>query len=635
MTSKSQSRETFQFGDFTLDVSAYELRHQGHAVRLERRPMDLLVLLVERRGQLVTRNEIVDQLWGKDVFVDVETGINTVIWKVRAALRDSKDEPALVETVPGKGYRFVAPVEVLSEPREEPSTKPPVNVPPSLSDWRSRAILVGALLAVVLVGAVFVTRNWFGVSKPGPRITVAVLPFENVGGDPEREYLADGLAEETISSLGQIDPDRLSVTGRTSIIAYKRMGKSLAEIGRELRADYVVEGAVRAEGDRLRLSSKLIRAADQAQMWSTSYDRELTNIVGLHRELSTAIAEQVRLQLVPDRVGELRRRQTQSPDAFDAYLRGRYFENRRNRESVARAVRYYEHAIALDPNYALAWSGLAFTYAGSAINSDARPLEVWPRARDAAAQAVRANPRLTESQGAAGYVNWLLDWRWESAEAALRRAISLDPSNVTALRQLGHVLSQMGQHREAEEAMRRTRELDPFSAMVHAMSSQVTFQARDNAAAVKHARQAILIDSTFWIGYMQLAQAYGQIGEIDLALEALEDAARFSGGENSKTISLRGYLLATTARISEAREALRRLEEMSRERYLPPYAIALVHAGLGEREAVFVWLDKAYAARDVHLIFLPVDAKWDPFRADPRFEALIARCGFAQRRSAE
>jgi TolB-like protein/DNA-binding winged helix-turn-helix (wHTH) protein/tetratricopeptide (TPR) repeat protein len=629
MSQMSQSRETFRFGDFALDVSAYELRHQGHPVRLERRPMDLLVLLVERCGQLVTRNEIIDQLWGKDVFVDVDTGINTIIWKVRAALRDSKDEPVFVETVAGRGYRFIAPVEVVpaaGAPAVPSSTPVAVN-------RRGHVGLIAALVAVALVAAAFVMRSWFTESQSSGRITVAVLPFENVGGGPEREYLADGLAEETTSSLGQIDPDHLGVVGRTSIIAYKRMGKPVAEMLRELRVDYVVEGAVRTDGDRLRLTSKLLRATDQAQVWTTSYDRELSNTVGLQRELSTAIAEQVRLQLVPDRVGQLSRRQTQSPDAFDAYLRGRYFQNRRNRESTLRAVRYYEHAIALDPNYALAWSGLALTHAASVINSDARPHDVAPLARDAASNAVRANSMLTEAQFAAGYVSWLLDWEWESAEIALRRAVEIDPSNAMALRTLGHVLSQMGRHREAEDAMRRMRTLDSFSAMNHALSSQVAFQARDNAAAIKHARQAILIDSTLWIGHMQLAQAYGQTGETDLALEALADAARFSGGENSKTLSLRGYVLATTSRTGEAREALRTLEGMSRERYLPPYAIALVYAGLGEREAVFEWLEKAFAARDVHLIFLPVDPKWDPFRSDQRFEALVARCGFAPRAS--
>lgn len=240
------------------------------------------------------------------------------------------------------------------------------------------------------------------------------------------------------------------------------------------------------------------------------------------------------------------------------------------------------------------------------------------------------NPKVAEAQFAVGYVNWLLDWDWRSAEAALRRAISLDPSNATAHRTLGHVLSQAGRHGEAESAMRRTRELEPLAGMSHALSSQVAFQAREYSSAVDHARRSILVDSELWIGYKQLAQAYEQMGETDLALEALTDAARFSG-ENTKTISLRGYLLAKTGRITEAREALRRLDAVSRERYVPPYAMALVHAGLGEREAAFAWLNNAYAAHDVHLIFLPVDPKWDPYRTDPRFEALIARCAFLPR----
>ena len=269
------------------------------------------------------------------------------------------------------------------------------------------------------------------------------------------------------------------------------------------------------------------------------------------------------------------------------------FESRRTPATNARAIEQYKRAIALDPNYALAWSSLAFTYAASAVNSDARPLEVWPRARDAAARAVRANPNLAEAQFAVGYVNWLLDWDWTAAETALRAARSLSiPSNAAAHRTLGHVLSQAGRHSEAEAAMRRARELEPLEPLSHALSAQVAFQARDYPAAVEHARRAVLLDSEFWIGYVQLGQAYEQTGETDLALEALSDAARFSGG-NSKAISLRGYILAKSGRASEAREVLRTLEADSRERYVPPSAMALVHAGLGERDAVFEWLDKA------------------------------------------
>ena len=273
----SHSPETFRFRGFELDVAAYELRGGGRSIRLERQPMDLLILLVERHGMLVSRSDIVDRLWSKDVFVDVDTGVHTAIRKIRHALGDSREEPAFIETISGKGYRFIAPVEV---------------------------------------GA------WLGGAGPVRRVTVAVLPFENLSGDADREYLADGLAEETIASVGQVDPEHVNVIGRTSIMVYKRTTKSLAEIGRELGADYLVESSIRAEGHRLRVTSKLVRARDQLQVWSASYDREPVSILGLQRELSTAIAEQIRLRLSPDRLSGLGRRQTQNADAYDAYLRG-------------------------------------------------------------------------------------------------------------------------------------------------------------------------------------------------------------------------------------------------------------------------------------------------------------------------
>jgi TolB-like protein/Flp pilus assembly protein TadD len=576
----SDARETLRFRDFELDLGAYELRRQGRPVRLERQPMDLLILLVERRRQLVTRGDIIDRLWGKDVFVDVETGVNTVVFKVRQALHDSPDAPAYVETVPGKGYRFIAPVEVVSGPRTAVS-----------------------------------------------RVTLAVLPVENLSGDPEREYLADGLAEDTIASLGQIDPEHVGVIGRTSIMAYKRTTKSLAEIGHELGADYLVEGSLRAENGRLRITSKLIRVGDQVQVWSESYDREPTPLLDLQRELSTVIAQQIRIRLSPERLNALARRHTRNADAYDLYLRGRYFGNQLTPATNKRAVEYYERATALDPEYALAWSGIADAFSASPINSDVPPRQVSHRAREAAERAVRADPDLAETQTSLGYVNFLLDWNWPTAEAAFRRAIAFDPSYSRAHVVLGHVLSQMGRQSEAETAIRRAREVEPLNAMVHAMSSQVAFQGRDYPAAVEHARQAIIVDPEFWIGHVQLGQAYEQLGRSDPAFESLMNAGRFSDG-NSKAMSFRGHLLAKLGRVDEARDVLRTLEAVSRDRYVPPHAMALVHAGLGERDAVFEWLDRAYEARDVHLIFLPVDPRWDACRADPRFGALLARCGF-------
>ena len=632
----SSPPEILRFGDFELDLPGYALRRNGRAIKLGRQPMDLLILLVERRGQLVSRADIVERLWGQDVFVDVETGVNTAVSKIRQALRDAPEAPAFVETVPGKGYRFIAPVDVMSPaaPAEAPApplaTPPVAPVEPPPAPFRDRtSVFAGLAMGAAIVALAAVSAwLWFTGAAVAPRVTLAVLPFENIGGDPEREYLAAGLTEETSASLAQIDPEHLTVKGRT--LRYKGTTKTAVEIGQELSVDYLVESTIRTEGRRLRVTATLIRVRDQEHVWSQAYEREPSSVLGLQQELSTAIADQIRIRLSPADVRGSAGRQTQNADAFDAYLRGRYLESRRTPATNARAVQEYQRAIALDSNYALAWSRLSFTFAAAVVNGDGRPFDVGPPARDAAARAVRANPNLAESQVAVGYVNWLLDWDWTAAETALRRAVRLDPGNANAYRTLGHLLSQSGRQREAETAMRRTRELEPLEAISYAISAQVAFQGRDYPAAVEHARRAVLTDSEFWIGYVELAQAYERTGETDLALAALTDAARFSGG-NSKAISLRGYILAGSGRANEAREVLRTLETEAGERYVPPYAMALVHAGLGDREAVFAWLEKAYAARDVHLIYLPVDAKWDPYRSDLRFSALLARCGFTQK----
>jgi TolB-like protein/DNA-binding winged helix-turn-helix (wHTH) protein/Tfp pilus assembly protein PilF len=613
----SGSGDIFRFGEFELDVAAYELRRSDRAIRLERQPMDLLILLVQRRGQLVSRAEIVDRLWGKDVFVDVETGVHTAARKIRHALGDSAETPKYVETVPGKGYRFVAPLDAAA-----PTTR--------RSAGNRAAIAVGVLALGTVAG--FVAWAWLGARADAGRVIVAVLPFENLTGDRGREYLADGLSEETIASMGQIDPDRLGVLGRTSTMAYKGTRKSLAVIGNELRVDYLVESSLRADSDRLRVTAKLIRVRDQTQVWSATYDRAPTNMLGLQSELSTAIAEQIRLRLSPERLEALARRHTSNAQAYDEYLRGLDIANHRTPATNERAIEHYRRATALDPDYALAWAGLAQVYAASPINGDAPPLEVASRAREAAERAVRAGPNLAEAQHVRAYVKWMLDWDWPDAEAGFRRAVLAGSGYAEAHRTLGHCLSQMGRHSEAVVEMRRARELDPHHPMAHALSAQVAFQARDYPAAVEHARQALVINRDLWIGYMQRAQAHEQLGDVTLALLDLERAARLSR-DNSKPVSLRGYLLAKSGRTAEAREVARTLEGTARRRYVPPSAIALVHAGLGDRRAVFEWLERAYAARDVHLIYLPVDPKWDPYRDDARFQDLIARCGFVEKRA--
>jgi TolB-like protein/Flp pilus assembly protein TadD len=604
-----------RFGVFELDLRTGELRKAGVRVSLQDQPLQVLSMLTERPGELVTREDLKHRLWPGDTFVDFEQGLNAAVKRLRYVLGDSADTPRFIETLPRRGYRFIASVDGAE------SSRPTATTPRR----QSRLALAAVAAAVLLVVGVAWGRLRGGVRAL--RATVAVLPFEHLSAEPEREYLTDGLTEETSALLGQIDPEHINVIGRTSTRAYKGTRKSLAEIGRELGAEYLVEGSVRAESRRLRVTSKLVRVRDQVQMWSATYDSEPASMLEMQRELSTAIAEQIRRRLSPDRLTALARRHTRDTEAYDLYLHGRYFWNHYTPPTTRRAIEYYSRATDLDPNYALAWSGLADAYSTGVINGDAPPLAVGPRAREAAAKAVRAEPDLAESQASLGFVKFFLDWDWTGAEAAFRKAAVLDPANAVAHRTLGVTLSYMGRHEEAGLSMRRARELDPHP-MQYALSAGAAIRARDYPAALQFARQSTVIDPQFWIGHFHLGYAYERLGKSDLALDALDHAARRSGG-NSKAISLRGYVLASVGRRSEAREVLSTLEAISRERYVPPYAIALVHAGLGEADSAFQWLERAYEARDVHLIELPVSARWDPFRADPRFRSLLDRCGFA------
>ena len=617
--------------------------------------MDLLILLVRQRGQLVSRSQIVDALWAKDVFVDVENGVNTAIRKLRQALRDAPDRPTFIETVPGKGYRFIAAVEAL--PDAVPSPLPPaaptasvvvdaqtlgagvetagsgaaVAVPEPGVDQRalgrraSARLVLGALTVAALAGALL--WEWKRPADSGARVTIGVLPFDNLNGDPETDYLASGLTEDTIVSLGRIDPERVSVIGRTSMVAYRGTTKSLAEIGRELGTDYLVESSLRAERSHLRITARLIRVRDQVQIWSDSFDSNTSSILGLQQEISSAIAEQVRTRLSPERQRALARRHTQNADAYDFLLRGRYFFDQRTPEAMRRAVDFFQRATVADPTYSLGWANLAMAYGTSPINSDVDPRRVAPAAREAAVRAVAANPDVAEAQHALGHVNWAFEWDWPAAEAAFRRAIELDRSYSLVHLILAHLLSQTGRHAEAEPLTRRGRELDPLNPLSYALSSQVSFQARDYAGALQHANRAIALDQEFWIGHQMRGQALEELGDHDLALKALAAAARLSG-QNSKPLSLTGYILGRSGRTAEARDLLGALEMASSQQYVPPYALALVHAGLGDADAAFEWLDRAYAARDVHLMFLTVDVKWDRYRSDPRFGDLLARCSF-------
>lgn len=567
-------REAVRFGDFVLDPSACELRWHGRSVRLERRPMELLTLLVYRPGALVTREEIVDRLWGRDVFIDADASVNTVIRKVRRALRDSADRSRFIQTIQGRGYRFTADVQPLSR----------------------RAVL-------------------------------AVLAFDNLQDNHEQDYIADGLTEETSGEVARADPDHISVIGRRTSMAYRRTTKTAGEIGHELGADYIVEGSVRGHAGRLRITATLTRAVDQVQIWTETYDRDAGDLLGLQVELGRAIAQQIHLRLSPHEVPVSARTQTGNAKAFDLYLRGRYYYNQMTAATADRALECFRSATALDPGYALAWAGVADTYSSRLFNSDTPAVRVAGEARAAAAQAIHAGPRVAEAHTAVARVRFLFDWDWRSAETHLRRAIALDPTSVQSHWLLGFALSHQGCHDAALMAASRALELDPLDALSHSMAAQIAFSARRVEAAAGYAELARAAEPEFWVAHWQLGQAYAQLGRPEEALNVLAEASRLSKG-NSKPASLCAYLLATSGRAGEARRVATALETRARQQYVPPVTVALVYLALGDDQRVFAALDRAVDQRDVHLIYLPLDPKWDRLRNDGRFEDVLRRCGF-------
>jgi TolB-like protein/Flp pilus assembly protein TadD len=578
-----QQGSQFKIGEFEFDPALAELSRENHPIKLERLPMELLALLVERRDHVVTRDEIMARLWGREVFLDVDNSINTAVRKLRSVFRDNPEDPTYIKTLTGKGYRLVARVEVLAAPE-------------------------GAMALAPV---------------PRPRVMLAVLPFENASADPEQEYFADGLTEETISHLGQMDPVRMGVIARTSSMAYKRTAKSIAQIGCELGVDYVVESSVRREANHVRITSQLIRVDDQTHLWAESYDRDATHFLGVQDELGKAIARQVQLRLVPES-GVAQRTQAQDADAYDFYLRGRYYWNQLTPTGITRAIGYFEQSIARDPDYALAHAGVAECYAILPISCDAAVLEILPKALSSSARSVQLDNALAESHASVGAIKVWMEWDWGGAEASLRKAIELNPSYVQAHRWYAVTLSAVGRHREAAAEMKKARDLDPLSPLMHGLSGALMYNARNDSSAIEHLRNALTINPDLWVLHLWIAKTYERQGKLTDAMQEYTKAFALSGG-STEALSLKAHMQAQAGNSREAHEAIRLLIELSAQRYVPPYNVAMIFAGLGDEENALVWLERAYQSHDARLTWLGVESKWDFLRRHARFRDLLCR----------
>ena len=582
MEKSISSKTVVRFGSFEADFRAGELRKHGVKLKLVGQPLEVLAMLLERPGQLVTRDELRARLWPTDTFVDFDHGLNAAVNKLRDALSDSAEKPNYVETLPRRGYRFISAV--------------------GLHDSQN---LLRELSS--------------------PKIqSLVVLPLENLSKDPEQEYFTDGMTDQLITNLAQISA--LKVVSRTSAMRYKRTKKSLPEIARELHVDAVVEGAVMWVGDRVRISAQLIEAPADHHLWAASYERDLRDVLSMQEEVTRAIASEIRVNLSAQEQARLASTRPIDPEAYRLYLKGRYYWNKRSLEGFQKAVEYFQQATAKDPAYALAYVGLADTYTYFSFFDVVPPREAMPKAKAAAARALEIDNRLGEAHVSLGYVSYMYDWDWPAAGKHFEQALTLNPAYSRAHTFYPFYLSSLGRSEEALAVAKRSLDLDPASPAVnHSLAVQFYF-ARQFDQAIEQAHKTLELDPNFVISYELLGEVYVSRGMYREGLSELEKYSALSRGR-AMSLALLGYAHARLGERSQALRMLEQLEATSKERYTPAFSFAVVYAGLGEKDQAFAWLEKAHGERTSRLGYLKVEPLWDPLRPDPRFADLVRRIG--------
>ncbi len=596
-------------------------------------------MLLEHPGEVVTREEVQKALWPADTFVDFDHGLNKAINKIREALGDSAQSSRFVETVARRGYRFLAEVTVADATpvhSPEPATQP--DPAPEAVDRRDLArkpatlrhllppfawkISVFVLLLLMASLATWKLRSW---SRPSPVIrSLAVLPLESLSSDAAQDYFADGMTDELISDLGQISA--LRVISRTSMMVYKRTRKPLPQIARELNVDAVVEGTVLRSGDQVRITAQLIEAAADKHLWSQSYEGELRDTLTLQKKVARAIADQIRINLNQQEQATLKRVRIVNPKAYEPYLKGRYFWNKRTADGLKVALTYFTQAIDEDPQYAQAYSGLADTYAllGDWQYAVMTPKEALPRAKAAAIKALELDSALSEAHNSLAFCLDVFEWDFDSAGKEFRRAIELNPGYATAHHWYAWHLSVSGRHDEAIVEMRKAEDLDPLSLIIKADLAELLLIAHSYDESIRQSRKTIEMDPNFPLAHNQLGLAYLQKHMYDEAVEELQKGVRLSGGSPTCIANLARAYVATGKR-SEAVKLLGDLKARSSQGHPDTSELAVIYASLGDTDQAMNSLEKAYQERFNPSVLLRPG--FDPLRSDPRFEDLVRRIG--------
>jgi TolB-like protein/DNA-binding winged helix-turn-helix (wHTH) protein/Tfp pilus assembly protein PilF len=644
-TTVSQHR----FGEFELDLRAGELRKDGAPVKLQPQPFRVLALLVTRAGDLVTRDELKKAVWGDDTYVDFERGLNFSINQVRAALGDSADSPRFVQTLPRRGYRFIAGVRPGSDQarpavREdaEPILKPMLSPFGLGSEWsQSRSteglkdpgrtaagwqiLLTGtAFLTILAAGATFIaSRTTTTPAAPRPtRTTIAVLPLEDLTGDPPPSWFADGLTDELIAQIGRLSPDRLAVIARTSAMTYRGSGKSIGEIGRELGVSHIVEGSLRREGTRLRVTVQLVSVAGQTPIWGDTYERSAHGALTLQSEIAAQVTRALALELTPARWTTISRAATHDPAARDALLRGKYFLHRGTPDDLRTALGHVEDALRRDPSFAAAHAAHADAHHLLAMFGLMPPAEAYARARVAAGNAVRLDAHLADAHAAMGLVQLWGDWNPAASAASLARAMELNPSDAAAHHDYAWALVVLNRFDEAAAHIARAQALDPVSPRASNDIGWLHLQIRQPSEAIRACRHTLALHPGSIEAQQCIERAHLQRGEFAEAVAAARAAAARAGAPLPAGLepaaAPREHLLALW------RWRLQRLRSVAAERYVSPYTVAMHYAVLGEDDDALTSLEEALRTRAPAMVLLRTDPVFDSLRDSARFKQLLA-----------
>lgn len=619
------------FDSFELDVRAGELRKHGVRLRLRGQPLQVLAILVEGAGEVVTREELQSRIWPADTFVDFDHSLHNAIARIREVLGDSAENPRYIETLPRRGYRYIGPTEDLHRLRLVTETIGPAIQPAvpitRASGKRSLALILCAMFAVGL--AAWGIRRYVRTKTTVPQIgSIAVLPLDNLSGDASEVFFADGMTDQLITDLAKLGS--LRVISRTSVMQYRDTKKALPEIARELNVDAIVEGSVIRSGQRVRVTAQLIQARSDRHLWAETYDRDLVDILKLQGEVADAIAQQVRVQLTPTEHAQLRAARAVNPAAYDAYLKGRLiFSTAYSRpDSLKKAQQYFEESVQRDPNFALGYAGLADVDAYLAFAGVLPRDQAYRTAKELLSKALELDDSIGEAYDTLGLLSSGFDWDWDASDREFSRAVALAPSYSCAHEDRALFLAMMGRRTEALAEIAKVEQLDYGIGAMHAESG-VYYMLRDYPGLIAASKRGLLFDPKDWFQHYNLGAGYEGTGKVEDAISEYQKAIELSGKTESLVALAHAYSAA--GKKAEAEKILRDLERKSRENSLSTYTMATIYAGLGENDKAFDFLEKAYSEKSLEMP-LPLQSALvlDSLRPDPRFQSLLQRVGLSQ-----